>query len=345
MLGDFNSIELKLPRLKQQVKCPTRSGKTLGKCYVSVNTGSYKCTRLPPLKTSHHDSVYLIPKLTPVSKSLPTYTTKKLWSSANIDRLLNCLEETDWSSLLPNNDVNSQATVFTSYINFCIDECIPTVQVRERNDKPWMNGKIRKLIADRCRALSNNDTFKVRQLQSVIQKEMRQAKSKHAKSVEDSLKSEPSQAWKSLNSLLKLKTKPADCNLDPDELNMYYSRFEKFSDPPFLPHISAVSDFFSVDEVYFSLLHVNGRKSSGPDSNPPRLIKAAAHTPVTPIRILFDTSISEGVLPDEWKKANIKPVPKSKSACEVKDFRSIALTSTISKCLELLLVKRFQTLV
>ena len=208
-----------------------------------------------------------------------------------------------------------------------------------------MNGKIPKLIADWCRALSNNDTSKVRQLQSVIQKEMRHAKFKHARSVEDSLKSEPSQAWKSLNSLLKLKTKPADCNLDPDELNMYYNRFEKFSDPPFLPHSSAVSDFFSVDEVYFSLLHVNERKSSGPDNIPPRLIKAAAHTPVTPIRILLNTSLSEGVLSDEWKKANIKPIPKSKSACELKDFRPIALISTHSKCLEHLLVKIFQPLI
>ena len=179
-----------------------------------------------------------------LSKSLPTFATKKLWFSENIDQLLNILEETDWSSLPPSNDVHSQATVFTSYVNFCIDEWIPTVPVRERNDKPWMNGKIPKLIADWCRALSNNDTSKVRQLQSVIQKEMRHAKFKHARSVEDSLKSEPSQAWKSLNSLLKLKTKPADCNLDAEELNMYYDRFEKFSDPPFLPRISVVSDFF-----------------------------------------------------------------------------------------------------
>ena len=92
-------------------------------------------------------------------------------------------------------------------------------------------------------------------------------------------------------------------------------------------------------------IQVNERKSSGPDNIPPRLIKAAAHTLVTPIRILLNTSLSEGVLSDEWKKANIKPIPKSKSACELKDFRPIALTSTISKCLERLLDKRFQPLI
>ena len=180
---------------------------------------------------------------------------------------------------------------------------------------------------------------------SVLQKEMRHAKSKHAKSVENSLKAEPSQAWKSLNDLLKLKSKPADCNFDPDELNKFYNRFEKFSDPPLLPSVNHVSDFFSVDEVYCSLRRVKERKSCGPDNIPPRLIKAAAHVLVNPIRTLFNNSIAEGVFPDEWKKANIKPIPKTTPANEVKDYRPIALTSVISKCLERLLVKQFQPLV
>ena len=59
-----------------------------------------------------------------------------------------------------------------------------------------------------CRALSNNDPSKVSRLQSVIQKEMRQAKSKHARSVKNCLKSEPSQAWKSLNKQVR---DPATC--------------------------------------------------------------------------------------------------------------------------------------
>jgi hypothetical protein len=346
VLGDFNSAQLNLPRLKQQVNCPTRNGKTLDKCYVSIKTDSYKCNRLPPIGISDHDSVLLIPMYTPVSKSTPTFTTKQIWSAENIEKLIDCVEDTDWPVLLSDtDDVSTQTSVFTSYLNFCISTCIPIVKIKERNDKPWMNGKIRRLVADRCRAIKINDITEVKQLQSVIQRELRLATSKHAKSVERSIKSEPSQAWKSLNRLLKVKSKPAECNLNADELNIFYNRFDKFSDPPFLPALNVITDFFSVDEVYCSLRQVNTRKSCGPDNIPPRLLKIAAHTLVHPVRTLFYNSISQGTFPEEWKKANIVPIPKSKPANAVSDYRPVALTSTLSKCLERLLVSQFQPLV
>lgn len=55
--------------------------------------------------------------------------------------------------------------------------------------------------------------------------------------------------------------------------------------------------------------------------------------------------MSEGIFPDERKKANMKPVPKSTSAREVIDYRPLALTSAVSKYLERLLFKIFQPFV
>ena len=219
-LGDFNSAYIKLPRFKQQVTCTTRENKTLDKCYVTSRAQCYKSIKLPPLGSSDHNTVFLLPKYTPVSKSTPKQITKQIWSTSNIDKLLNCLEDTDWATLLNNDDINATEK-FSSYILFCIEQCIPSITVRDRNDKQWMNGKIRRLVAERCSALSNNDTTAVRDLKTAIQREIRHAKTEYAKSIESKLKSKPCDAWKSLNAVLKLKPSVSGCNLDPNELNVF----------------------------------------------------------------------------------------------------------------------------
>ena len=55
--------------------------------------------------------------------------------------------------------------------------------------------------------------------------------------------------------------------------------------------------------------------------------------------------MAQGKLPDLWKLSNIKPIPKCKPANIPKDYRPVALTFVIVKCLERLLVKYFQPLV
>ena len=90
ILGDFNIAYVKNPRYKQQVNCHTRDDKILDKCYVSNKKQCYKSIKLPPLGTSDHNCVFLMPNYTPISKTTPKYTTKHLWTSENIDKLMNC---------------------------------------------------------------------------------------------------------------------------------------------------------------------------------------------------------------------------------------------------------------
>ena len=153
-------------------------------------------SKFPPLGSSDHNTVFLLPKYTPVSKSTPKQITNQIWSTINIDKLLNCLEDTNWATLLNNDDINATTEKLSSYILFCIEQCIPSITVRDRNDKQWMKGKIQRLLAERCSALSNNDTTAIRHLQTAIQREIRHAKTDYAKSIESKLKSKPCDAWK-----------------------------------------------------------------------------------------------------------------------------------------------------
>jgi hypothetical protein len=108
--------------------------------------------------------------------------------------------------------------------------------------------------------------------------------------------------------------------------------------PPKLPQIPCDTPTVSVEDVRKLLRTVNIRKSAGPDEIPNKLLKTAAHTLGEPLCNLFNTCISQGTFPTIWKMSHIIPVPKSAGADDAKEFRPIALTSTISKLFERLLL-------
>ena len=59
---------------------------------------------------------------------------------------------------------------------------------------------------------------------------------------------------------------------------------------------------------------------------------------VYPANILaapFNSSLREGVIPNEWKMANVIPLPKTKPMISVEtDIRPISLTRTVAKVFE-----------
>ena len=56
-----------------------------------------------------------------------------------------------------------------------------------------------------------------------------------------------------------------------------------------------------------------------------------------PLAIAFNLSIQDGIVPREWKNANIIPIFKKGSRCKSENYRPVSLTSVICKLLESLL--------
>ena len=56
-----------------------------------------------------------------------------------------------------------------------------------------------------------------------------------------------------------------------------------------------------------------------------------------PLAITFNLSIQDGIVPREWKNANIIPVFEKGSRCKSENYRPVSLTSVICKLLESLL--------
>jgi len=72
-------------------------------------------------------------------------------------------------------------------------------------------------------------------------------------------------------------------------------------------------------------------KSPGPDNMHPKLLQEVSAEVVKPLTLLFQKSIAEGKLPDDWKKANITPIYKKGSRSEAGNYRPVSLTSVVCK--------------
>ena len=77
-------------------------------------------------------------------------------------------------------------------------------------------------------------------------------------------------------------------------------------------------------------------KSPGVDGIPPKLLKEIVEQISTPLANFFNLSL-EGIVPSEWKEANITPLFKKGSRNKPDNYRPVSLTSVLCKLLETLI--------
>ena len=86
-------------------------------------------------------------------------------------------------------------------------------------------------------------------------------------------------------------------------------------------------------DVYDELRKVNPSKAAGPDGLKPQLIKEFAYELSVPLTDVLNTSLREGIVPIQWKKAIVVPIPKTRPPNKDK-LRPVSLTSIFAKVAE-----------
>ena len=86
--------------------------------------------------------------------------------------------------------------------------------------------------------------------------------------------------------------------------------------------------------------HIKKMKDStspGVEGIPPKLLKEIVEQISTPLAKVFNLSLEEGIVPSEWKEANITPLFKKGSRNKPDNYRPVSLTSVVCKLLETLI--------
>lgn len=96
----------------------------------------------------------------------------------------------------------------------------------------------------------------------------------------------------------------------------------KHTGPP-LQHI-----IIEEEEVMKRLGNLKPAESPGPDGLHPRALKEAAELIAKPLTlVIFNKSIEEGVVPDDWKVAHVTALFKKGKTASPGNYRPVSLTS------------------
>ncbi len=87
-------------------------------------------------------------------------------------------------------------------------------------------------------------------------------------------------------------------------------------------------------DVFSKLSKINVNKSLGPDEIHAKLVYELKNELTAPLTRLFNLSIEHGVVPQDWRDANISPIFKKGNRDQAQNYRPVSLTCIIGKILE-----------
>jgi len=167
--------------------------------------------------------------------------------------------------------------------------------------------------------------------------------------------------WNYVNSRRKTRTQVGDLkdahgnftaiNSEKAEIlnNQYFRTFtqEDHENIPTFPRIQSTTalDTINITEemVLEQLQSLRVDKSPGKDGVHPRVLKELTDEIVGPLTQIFQKSINDGKLPDEWREASITPIYKKGDKSDPANYRPVSLTSVPCKMLERIIVNELIT--
>ena len=123
-------------------------------------------------------------------------------------------------------------------------------------------------------------------------------------------------------------------------LNRQYLSVFTREDPSNIPPLSDLPSsimpeiVINRNRILKQLQDLKENKASGPDLIPPRVLKAAANPISFCLERIFQASLSTGIVPNDWRQANITPVFKKGERFKASNYRPVSLTCICSKLLE-----------
>ena len=82
------------------------------------------------------------------------------------------------------------------------------------------------------------------------------------------------------------------------------------------------------------LKNLNPRKAAGPDKIKPVVLKELSEEFAPILKILFERSLQNGIVPSDWTSANVTPLFKKCDKASAANYRPISLTCILCKVME-----------
>jgi len=219
---------------------------------------------------------------------------------------------------------------------------------------PWFTFTVKNAIKNKNKAyakwkrsLSNNDFNLYKSARNHANCVIRQSKINYFNKKLDS--SLPSKAlWKNLKQLNVHKKTHSECQLDPNDLNDFFSNTNSVCTRSNIDLRRTVANghsfkFSPVCETdIVRCIRKIKTNAIGEDGLPLKFLKIVLPYILGPLTHVINHCLSFSVFPSQWKRAIITPVPKKSSATDLCDYRPIAILPCLSKIIEMIMAEQIQ---
>ena len=342
---------------QQMVNFPTRLNSILD-LFLSNRPSLVSSTNALP-GISDHDIVLITTDIMPRRKK-PIRRKIYLWKHANLtDMKQECLafrKEFDEKSSRPVTEMWDDVKQFLTQLQ---DKHVPSKMSSTRFHQPWITTSVKRLSQQKKRSFnrakktqSAEDFLKYQHLKKKTRSACKQAYNNYVTNiVSPESSSNPKRFWGFINSrrcdssgVSPLKSSDgvvySDSHSKARILNQQFaSVFTKDGNEHNIknlgtPHPPMEKIKVAPAGVYKLLNGLDIHKSTGPDKISSKLLKTLA-LELTPVfTLLYQTSLDQGEVPDDWRTADVTPIFKKGEKCKPENYRPISLTSVPCKLLE-----------
>ena len=275
------------------------------------------------------------------------------------------LANIDWINIFQDSDTIQCWKLIKDIIETGVTSFIPLrKQSKNKNKKKpgWFTGPVRKSVKKKYELYKkwinsdNSHDYHVYIIErNATNKQIKKAKKEHERKIAEKSKENPKVFWNYINSQRKVKEsipalKSKDGKIYKDDykktciLNDFFSSVFTEEDMNNIPKMTPgeksnnifISEVLNITEenVSLKLKSLNPNKSPGPDKLYPKLLKELHHELSIPFTYLFKLSVKEGLLPQDWKDAEVTPIYKKGLKTDPGNYRPVSLTSIVCKLLE-----------
>uniref|UniRef100_A0A3B5QGF3 Reverse transcriptase domain-containing protein n=1 Tax=Xiphophorus maculatus TaxID=8083 RepID=A0A3B5QGF3_XIPMA len=156
--------------------------------------------------------------------------------------------------------------------------------------------------------------------------------------------------WQGLQILTDYKnpnTTPASTDVSfLNELNNFYARFERGNTTTATKAATTPGQqplTFLPTDVGAALSRIKSHKAAGPDGIPGRVLRTCSGELAGVLTDIFNLSLAHAVVPTCFKSTSIVPIRKNPNPTRLNDYRPVALTPIITKCLERLVLAHLRS--
>ena len=354
-----NMIDIAMDHnLQQVVLTPTRNDNILDLCFTNSPAFLDKVEIKPGI--SDHDVVIIHASIKPKMIKLPKRKIF-LYKKAEYSKIcedLNQLNNKLTNKFVQESSVDELWEHFTSTILESMDDNIPSRITSSKPSIPWINTNMKRNIRkkrklyDKARKSGDPEHWdKFKQLRRKNDKEMRKLHQEHIRNIGDSLHSENTKPfWNyvkalrkdvfGVSSLTSAGRIVSDAKEKAETLNDQFCSVFTEENLTSIPNLgpSSVPDMPDIHittagvEKLLKNLKVN--KASGPDNIPARVLKECASSVAPIFQKIYQKSVTTGILPQDWLKANVSPIFKKGDRSLPINYRPVSLTCIACKQLE-----------